>query len=490
MKTSYSNKIIKSIKWSALERVTVQILQILMGVLLARMVSPSEFGQVAIISSIVIIINILVEAGFTNALIQKQDRCEEDFSTVFYIIISLSILFYLFIFLFAPYISSYYDEPILEKASKWLGLQIIIQSFSIIQIAKLTIDHDFRTQAKASITAIIVSGFVGIILAKFGYGIWALIIQALMYNSINTFVLWINVKWYPSSKFSKNSLKKLFNFSSKIMIAGLLHSIFMNIYGLIIGKYHSLTSVGYYNQASLLSRFPSVSLMAVIGRAIYPFQCSIQNEIILLSNVNIKYLRMSCYIVFPVMTLLALISEPLINVLLTEKWAATAPLLSILCLAYAVTPIMTINSQIILVRGRSDLFLHAEIIKKIIGVLILVLTVQHDLYFICAGVLLYNLFDAVIIIYFAKKVTLTGYTEQCKAILPHILNSLVMGISIYFSKEIFENDLFDILFSLIVACFSYISFSIVFKLKEYIYIKEHLNAEINNSKVNINEINK
>jgi teichuronic acid exporter len=472
MKFLLTNQSLKNVKWSALERFSVQVLQIIIGILLARLVSPTEYGQVALIIIFVSIIQIIVEAGLTNALIQKINRNETDYCTVFYFSIVTSIILYGLFYNLSPYIANYYNEQVLNKACKVLGLMIIIQNLSIIQVAKLSVENNFKTQAKASIGAIIISGIFGLSLAYQGYGIWALIIQALVYSTLNSLTLWYLVKWYPKMAFCKKSFLILFNFSSKLMLSSILHSLYINVYGLLIGKFHTLSDVGYFNQANVLSRFPSVSLMAIIGRAIYPIQCSIQNDDQLLNSSNLKYMKMSCYIIFPIMTTLSVLAEPIINILLGEKWSNSVILFSILSIAYMLTPIMNCNSQILLVKGRSDLFLQAELIKKFIGVFIIVLTIQHDLYVICLGLVLYNLIDVIIIIYFTKKIINTGYVKQIKEILPNLLITFTTAVLISIVLTFLNNNILEIIIGLGVGFVSYFGLSKLFKIEEYILIEK------------------
>lgn len=315
----------------------------------------------------------------------------------------------------------------MEVITKWIGLNLIISGFSIVQRAKLTVKLDFKTQAKASLLAVLFSGVVGVVLAYKGFGVWALVIQALLNNLLDTLLLWICTKWMPSFVFSWNSFKTLFSFGSKLLLSGLLHTVYINLYSLVIGRKYSATDVGYYNRAYSLAQFPSINIVGIITRVIYPVQCEMQGDDEQLNRSFIQYLRISCYIIFPLMVGLSVLAKPLVLVLLTEKWLPMSDLLSILCIAYMWYPMMVINNQILNVKGRADYFLKAEIIKKILAIGILVTTIPFGIKILCLGVLLYNLLDVIIIIYFAKKVVLTGYFQQIKSVLPLLMLSLGMG---------------------------------------------------------------
>lgn len=464
---SLTKKSIRSVGWSAIERISVQAIQLIVSITLARMVAPSEYGLIAMLTIFIAIAQAFTDSGFASALIQKNERTEKDFNTVFYFNVVASLLLYLVLFFSAPYISMFYGEQSLELLCKWLGLGIIIQGLSIVQVAKLTIALDFKTQAKASLMATIVSGCVGVGLANNGYGVWALLVQSLLGNLINTVSLWLGVRWLPKLIFSWDSLKSLLSFGSKLLISGLLHTVYVNLYSLAIGRKYSASDVGYYNQASLYARFPSVSLMAVISRAIYPIQCESQNDAELLKSSFIKYLRMSCYIIFPIMTCIAILADPLVCILLTEKWLPASNMLSILCLAYMLNPMMVMNSQMLNVVGRPDLFLKSEIIKKICGVFILFCTIPFGLNAICIGILLYNICDTTIIIYFSREIVSAGYKTQLKEVCPIFGISIVSGLCVYVLLHLISDNLLKICIGISAGIAFYVFLSSALKLKEY-----------------------
>jgi teichuronic acid exporter len=474
MKSSLKSLTIKSVGWSAVERFSVQAIQFIISIILARLVTPSEFGLIAMLGIFIAIAQSFVESGFSNALIQKVDRTETDFSTVFYFNILISVVLYIIIFFSAPYISLFYHEPILELICKWMGLSLIIQGLSVVQVAKLTVLLDFKTQAKASLLAVIISGFLGIIMAYKGYGVWALLVQTLLNSFLNTIFLWVLAKWIPKLIFSWYSLKELFSFGSKLLLSGLLHTIYTNLYSLVIGRKYSSMDVGYYNQSSLSARFPSVSLMAIISRAVYPIQCNIQDDNKLLSSSFTQYLRISCYIVFPIMIGMAILSKPLIIVLLSDKWLNMSNLLSILCVAYMLIPIMVINNQILNVKGRSDYFLKSEIIKKVVGILILLVTIPFGVVYICLGMLIYNISDVLIIINFSKKVIYTSYTIQFKSILPIFLLTITMGLIVFLSLFITTNAYLQLFFGALIGITSYTYLSRIFQIKEFDFLVSSL----------------
>jgi O-antigen/teichoic acid export membrane protein len=422
---------VKGILWSAIERFSTQGALFVLSIILARIIAPHNFGLLAMLSIFIEIANTFVDSGFSKALVQKQDRTEKDFSTVFFFNIIISIIIYLVLFLTSPYIAAFYNEPILETLTKYVSINIIITSFAVVQRAQLVIRVDFKKQAKYSVIAVLISGLVGVILAYNNYGVWALVVQSLLYNLIDTLLYIFNVRWIPRSFFSVESFKCLFGFGSKLLFSGLLHTIYLNLYSIVIGKFYSATNVGYYNRANVLAQFPSLNLVQIMSRAIFPIQCQLQNEESRLQQSLLSYLRYSCFIVFPLMVGLASLSDPFIRLVLTDSWEGAILPLSILSISYMLYPIMHIDSQILVVKGKSDMFLKAESIKKVIAVAILCSTVYLGMIWLCLGIVIYNILDVIIIISFVKKVIHVTYMDHMRNLFPIFVASIVMGMVIH-----------------------------------------------------------
>ena len=469
MKEKIVSNTFKSIVWSALERFSVQVLQFLISIILARLVYPSEFGLIALLSIFISIAQSFVESGFSSALIQKNNRTEIDYSTVFYFNVLVSLLLYILLFFAAPLISIYYHNPVLELLCKWMGLGIIIQSFSIVIITKLTVNLDFKTQAKASLSAVIISGSFGVYLAYNDYGVWALLIQYLVNTLLNTVFLWWLSPWFPLPKFSYNSLKYLFPFGVRLLLAGILHSVYMNLYSLVIGRKYTVMDVGYFSQASLVARLPSVSLMAVISRAIYPIQCKINDDdsVELSRDLFIKYLRIASFVIFPIMIGLAVLSKSLILIFLSDRWLPMSEYLFILSITYIWIPLLVMNNQMLLVNGRTDLFLKSESLKKIVGLLILVLSMPYGIAMLCYGLLVYNLIEVAIVIYFSKKVFQTGFLIQFKAIRNILLSAISMGVIMYFILLLIDDVYFELIVGVLVGILFYSFLSSMLRIKEF-----------------------
>lgn len=464
------NQAIKSVIWSAIERFSVQTIQFILTIILARLVAPAEFGLIAMLGIFMQVAQSFVDSGFSNALIQKKNRSEIDFSTVFYFNCAISITAYIAIYISAPYIAQFYNEPILANVGRWIGLNLIIQGIAVVQVAKLTVDLNFKTQAKASLVAITISGLLGVFFAYNGYGVWALVIQSLLNTLLNTLLLFIYTKWKPDLAFSWLSLKSMFAFGSKLLLSGLLHTIYTNLYTLVIGKKYNSIEVGYYNQSTQIARFPSVSLMAIITRALYPIQCKNQDNYELLQQSFIKYLKMSCFLVFTLMTGIASLSKPLVMFLLTEKWIPIVPILSILCIGYMFTSITVLNNQILNVRGRSDLYLKVEIIKKFVGIIILLVTIPFGLVPICLGILFYNICDMLLVIHYSKKIIHVGYIRQLKALTPITITISITGMLTYIYIHLVENLYIQLFGGALVYLLMFIFFCEIFKVSDFTII--------------------
>lgn len=468
------SKTTNGVIWSAIERFSVQGISFLLSIVIARLVTPGEYGLIAMLAIFMAIAQSFIDSGFGNALIQKKDRNEVDYSTVFYFNIVISAILYGVLYFCAPLIARFYNQPELTSVTRWIGLNLIFISLSIVQRTRLNIDLNFKLQAKVSLAAVIISGIAGITMAYNGWGVWALVFQSLSNNLLSTIFLWITAKWHPMLVFSISSFKRLFSFGSKLLASGLLHTIYLNLYSLVIGKFYNAADVGFYNRAYTISQYPSTNIVSIIMRAVYPVQCAHQDDDHWLENNFISYLRMSCFIVFPLMVLLAVIAKPLVLLVLTEKWLPAANLISILSLAYMWYPVMVINNQMLNVKGRSDLFLKAEIIKKIVAVAILCATLPFGVVWLCLGILIYNIFDMMIIIWFAKKVIHTGYISQLRALLPLIVITFLSGGIGMISYVITNNSYAQIMVATIIFTLSFIIGCHISKFNELNRFKEIL----------------
>lgn len=466
MAGTVKNNASKSIFWSAIERLSVQSASFILSIIIARLVLPSDYGLIAMLAIFISLAQTFVDSGFSNALIQKQDRTEADFSTVFYFNIIVSLIIYLLLFFCAPLIAAFYNEPILTNLTKWVSLSFVLSSFAVVQRAKLTIIHDFKTQAIVSFASVIISGFCGIIAAAKGLGVWALVIQTLVNQGLTTVLFWVVAKWRPKYGFSIVSFRSLFGFGSKLLVSGIINTLYTHMYTIVIGKVYSSKNLGYYSKANNLGQFAPIAIANILHKALYPYQCEIQNENERLHSFFLTYLSMASFVSFPICFMLITISLPFVDCVLTEKWLPIVPLMRILCIAYMWYPISYINCQILNVKGRSDLFLKAEIIKKIFAVLLLLCCLPFGIEALCWSLVVYHVMDVVILIPFIKKVMQTGFFEEIKQLLPSFLLSSLTGLIIFLLLRIIPSSFMQLLVGTVLYFVLYILMAKLLRMKE------------------------
>lgn len=473
---------LNSVIWSAIERFSVQAIQVLLSLVIARLISPSDYGLIAMLTIFIAIAQAFVDSGLSNALIQKKEKSDIDYSTAFYSNIAIAIVIYIILFFCAPWIADFYNEPLLVELTRWIGLNLIISAFIIVQQAQLVINLKFKKQAKLSLFSVLISGGLGIYLAYRGQGVWALVFQTLSKNIINGALLWVTSRWRPMLQFSKSSFKSLFGFGSKLLVGGLIHSLYTNVYSMVIGKIFNAKDVGLYNQAHNLASFAPNNITFMISRAVYPIECQLQDQNDRLKIIFIQYLRIAVLVIFPLMVGLSILSRPLINVLLTEKWDQASILLSIVCLAYMWQPIQSMNWQLLSVKGRTDLSLQSEIVKKIIAIIILIVTIPGGVKVMCLGLLVYAFVDMGIIIFYVKRTIGITYLEEIKNILPFLLFSLLMGFVVFLVTCYIDNYKLQLLIGIPLGILVYVTLGIFFRIHEFIDVCKFIISKVKNYK--------
>lgn len=428
---SLKNNMANGILWSVIERFSVQGMQFILGIVLARLLVPTDYGLIAMIAVFLSISQALVDSGFSQALIQKKNTNEKDFYTVFYFNLLVSILIYFILFFLAKPISTFYETPHLAIIIQVIGLNLILSSFSIVPIAKLSKKLDFKSLAKATLISVIVSGLIAIYLAYKGWGVWALVAQMLIKSTLNSILLCILIQWKPKFVFSRASFNTLFSFGSKLLATGLLNAVYNNMYLIVIGKFYDASQLGLYTRANQLQQFPSESVTTVIQRVTYPALCSIQDNKEELELYYKKLIRLSAFIIFPLMVGLAVISKPFIIVILTEKWIGAVPLLQMLAFVGILYPIHAINLDILKVKGRSDLFLRLEIYKKLLITLMLLITFSFGIKVMIIGQIITSIGFLYVNTYYTSKLITYSLYSQVKDILPIFILSISMGGLVY-----------------------------------------------------------
>lgn len=460
MSESLKSKTFKGTIWSSLERFSVQGIQFIVMILMARVLTPADYGLVGMIAIFIAISQSLIDSGFSQALICKQDRSELDNSTVFFFNIGVGIVLYIALYISAPIIAQFYSEPKLIAITRVVGIGLIFNSLAVVQRALLTINLDFKTQSKASLIGAIVSGSIGITMAYTGCGVWAIVFQQIINLCLVTVLLWVFSHWKPIAAYSWTSFRELFSFGSKLLAAGLIETLYRNIYLIVIGKIFKASDLGYYTRAHQFSDFASSNITGIFQRVSFPVLCTIQDNDAKLAEIYRRILKTSAFIIFPLMTGLAALSKPIILGFLTEKWLFSTTLLVPLCFSGMWYPIHAINLNLLQVKGRSDLFLRLEIIKKIVGVIILCATIPFGLLAMCWGTVLNSLIALIINTFYTGKLINLGFFKQMADIFPTLVLSLIMAFVVYYSVYYLKiNPFLQILVGLTigVAFFSFVA---------------------------------
>ena len=373
MAESLKHKTVKGVGWSFVDNIANSGITFLVGLVLARILTPAEYGVMAMVTIFIAISNSIVDSGFSNALIRKMKIERVDYNTVFYFNLVVSLFLYLVLFLCAPAISSFFKEPILVDVMRVIGWILVINALAIIPRTILVRNVDFKTQTKVSLISSILSGAIGIGMALTGFGVWSLVGQQLSRQLLNTMFLWFFCRWRPVWEFSVQSFKELFGFGSKLMLSGLLNTIYNDIYSLVIGRCYSAADLGQYTRASQFNTIFSSNLTTVVQRVSYPVLSSIQNEEDRLREAYRRVIKVTMLVAFACMLGLAAVAKPLLVLLIGEKWLPAVYFLQIICFSGMLHPLHAINLNILQVKGRSDLFLKLEIIKKIIATIPIVI---------------------------------------------------------------------------------------------------------------------
>ena len=423
---SLKDKTVKGVMWSSIDRFSTQGISFVFSILIARLLLPSDYGVIAMLGIFMAVSQCFIDSGFGTALIRKNDRTETDFCTVFYFNIVVACLFYGLLWIASPYIAQFYDMPLLETITKVVGLNLIVGSLSGIQSAQLSIAIDFKSRAKISVVTTLFTGIVGLWLAYSGYGVWALVFQTLSSNILRTILLWLTVRWMPKLIFSWKSFKELFSFGSKLLASGLLDTIYNNVYTIVIGKFFSAKSLGVYSRADGLAQFPSSNITGVLQAVTFPVLSTIQDDEARLADAYKRFLRLSAFVIFPLMIGLSAVADPFIRITLTDKWEGAIYFLQIICFSLMWYPIHAINLNLLQVKGRSDYFLKLEIIKKILGVSVLCVTIPLGLVAMCYGRVVTSILCLGLNTYYTNKLIDYGFVKQMRDLLHIILHSLVM----------------------------------------------------------------
>lgn len=474
MKEIKAEKIISNFIWRFLERTGAQIVQFVVSIVIARLLTPNEYGTVALVVVIANVLQVFVDSGLANSLIQKKEVDDLDFSSVFYTNIALCLLIYTITFALAPLIGSFYNNVELVPVIRVLCLTIVISGFKNVQQAYVSRNLMFKKFFWATIIGTIVSAICGVGLAYGGYGIWALVAQRLLNLGIDTFMLWIFVKWRPKKIFSINRVKVLFGFGYKLMLSSLIDTVYNNIRQIIIGKVYSEDDLAFYNQGN---QYPAVLALTInnsIDGVLFPVLSQMQDDSSRLKDVLRRSIQVATFFLAPIMLGIAAVGNNMIKLLLTEKWLPAVPYLQLFCVMYMFYPIHTANLSAINAQGRSDIFLKLEIVKKTIGIALIFFTLKRGVFVIAIGELVASFIGQIINVYPNKKLLGYSYVQQMIDIFPNIINAFIMFVISWLFRNTFESTVLNLFVQVGFGIVTYFCLIILTKNKTYYYVLEKL----------------
>ncbi|MBR1432847.1 lipopolysaccharide biosynthesis protein [Ruminococcus sp.] len=465
-----SNNVVKNFIWRFLERCGAQGVTFIVSIVLARLLDPSVYGTIALVTVFTTIMQVFVDSGMGNALIQKKDADDLDFSSVFYFNIVICLLLYIIMFFVAPYIASFYDMPELTPVIRVLSLILIISGIKNVQQAYVSRNMLFKRFFFSTLGGTIVAAFVGIVMAYMKYGVWALVAQMLCNAVIDTTILWITVKWRPKKQFSFNRLKSLYSYGWKLLVSALIDTVYNDLRQLVIGKIYSKEELAHYNQGDKFPKLIVSNINTSIDSVLLPTMSKAQDDKVTVKNMTRRSIKISTYIMMPLMAGLAVCAEPLISLIMTDKWLPCVPFLRIFCISYAFWPIHTANLNAIKAMGRSDMFLKLEIIKKVVGIVTLLSTMWISPLAMAYSLLVTSVFSQIINSWPNKKLMNYSYIEQLKDMLPQICLSLFMGAVVFSIQFIGLNDIITLLIQVSLGGILYIIGSKIFHIDSFEYI--------------------
>lgn len=466
MASELKQKTVKGLAWNTIQNFTNHGVEFLLMLFMARLLGPKEYGLIGMTSVFIAISSTFVNSGFSSALIRKKDCTNDDYSTVFIFNLFVSFLCYIIIFIIAPYVGDFYNEPVLCPVLRVLSLMLITQAFCAVQNTILTKNIDFKKKTKITVSKNIISGLIGLLFAFLGYGVWALVIQSLTASILFSIMLWSKTEWYPNMHFSKKSFKELFGYGSKLLISSLINTTYGQIYPIVIGKFFSATTLGNFSRARHWGSLGSKNLTNIIQGVTFPVLAKVQDDDKRLENIYRRMIRTSCFIIFPIMIGMSAVAYPLTLVFIGEKWEFSAYLLQILCFSMMWYPVHALNLNLLQVKGRSDLFLKLEIIKKIIGICILCVSVPMGIVAMCYFGILSSMISLFINTYYTGKLINVGFIKQMRDIAPTLLLSMAMWIVVIFSIQFIPSKYIQLLVGILMGTTIYIFGAYLFKYPE------------------------
>lgn len=469
---SLKGKAVKGVLWNAINTYANQGLAFAVGIVLARLLSPSDYGLVGMTGIFFAISGVFVDSGFGSALVQKKDRNEDDYCTVFYVNLTASLFFYCVLFFIAPYIADFFEQPLLRDLTRVSAFTLIINALVSTSRSKLYVAVDFKTTTKVSVTTTIIAGVIALYCAYSGYGVWTFVIQGIAGAVVSALLVFYYVRWIPKRKFSVASFKRLFGYGSKILAASLIAVIYDNIYNFIIGKKFTPADLGQYTRGNQYASFAGQTTASVLQSVAFPILSEVQDDLPRLLKAYQRYIKMVAFFVFPFLMFLCGVARPFVIFLITEKWVSCIIFLQILCFAFLWDGLTRINLNLLYVTGRSDLVLKLEVIKKSVAFAIVFISLFFGIIGMCIGRVFYSLIGFYINTYYTGKILNYGYIKQMKEIAPScLISASMMAIALLISHYI-KTPALSLTISLIVCPVYYLSVSYIFKIQSLFELRD------------------
>lgn len=458
--------------WRLAERCGAQLVSMVVSVVLARLLSPEDYGTIALITVFTTILQVFIDSGLGSALIQKKDADDLDFSSVFYFNIVLCLFLYLGMFLAAPLIAVFYNDSSLVPLVRALSLTLVISGVKNIQQSYVSRKMLFKRFFFSTLGGTIVSAFLGIGMAYRGYGVWALVAQQLCNASVDTLILWLTVRWRPKRIFSWQRLKVLLSYGWKLLASSLLGTMYNNLCYLIIGKMYSSADLAYYNQGDKFPQLIINNINTSIDSVLLPVMSSVQDDRERIKNMTRRAIKTSIYVMAPLMMGLVFCAEPIVKLVLTDKWLPCVPYLRIFCITYMFWPIHTANLNAIKAMGRSDIFLKLEIIKKIMGLALLLITMRISVLAMAYSMIASSILSQIINSWPNRALLHYSYLDQLRDILPSIFLAVGMGACVWLTSLVGLSAMVTLLIQIPLGAILYLLGSALFKLESYEYVKD------------------
>ena len=473
MQESIAHKTARTTLWSAIERISTLSVQFIITMVLARLLTPSDYGTIAMLTIFIAIAQQFVECGIANALIRKIECTQDDYSTAFFFNIGLSCVVYVLLYLIAPFVARFYDMEILTSVLRVYGVSVIFQSFKIVQYAILCKKLEFKKMAKVTAIVTLISGLFGVMLAYWGYGVWALVAQNVLLAFLTSVAYFIVLRWKPSFIFSMDSLRYLWGFGSKMLASGIISVVYTNVYSLVIGKIYDSKSLGVFNNAHRLAHFYPDLVRSIFVRNSLPILSELQDDKEKLIKVYREFVGLVSFLTFPIIMILFVIAKPFVLFFLTEKWAECVLYLQVFCLSSLLMPANWINLNLLQALGRSDLTLKAEIIKKTLGITLIFSVMQFGPFVLAVC---YSLFDIVVYcinLYYAKKLTGLSFKSQIVDMSPSFISAIITAFVASVPLLFINNYFFQMCVSTVVGVATYYFITkYFFKMNVYLKLRE------------------